>query len=286
VFLDKWRPEYPTEIKTFVEENGNLDADFFQGVPILDINGMPIAKTAPEAWRPVNNSLVENKGRNTFALSLGFHQILGKKTQMSISTDLTYQEGWLANPMQRVYFADRPNFFIGEASDIPVYATAANDGVFQLADDIERLPLSRLKVPIGLRLNQYVNEFVVLRGHYRYYFDDWGIRSHTLNVEMALKLGMRHTLYPSYRLYTQTAADYFAGYEQALSTSQFHSSDFDLAGFMANQFGLAYKYTDIFTSARAGRLGLKSLSLDYSYYFRDSGFEAHILSFGTSLVID
>ena len=34
-----------------------------------------------------------------------------------------------------------------------------------------------------MRLNYYVNEYVVLRSYFRYYQDDWGVKSNTLQLE-------------------------------------------------------------------------------------------------------
>ncbi len=286
VYLDTWRPEYPTEIKTYIKENGNLNADFFNGVPILDSNGNAINKNGPNAWRPQKDYLIKDKGRNTYALSLSFSQILSQRMQVSIFSDVTYQKGWLANPMQRVYFADVPDFYIGKATDIPHYTSPQNTQVFQLADDIERLPDSRLKIPVGMRLHYYINEYLVLKTYYRYYYDDWGIRSHTFNIELPVKISQKFTLYPNYRFYNQTAADYFAPYEQHLSTDTFYTSDYDLSAFTANQFGFGIKYNDIFTSKHIWKMGLKSLTLNYHHYYKDNNFRANIVSLGATFVMD
>jgi len=286
VFIDWWRPQYPTEIKTYVNENGNLNSDFFQGVPIYNQSGISINKFGADAWKPVNTTLIQDRGRNTYTLSISFAQILSQSTQFSIFTDLVMQKGWLANPMQRVYFADKPNFYIGNALSIPYYTSYRNNDVFQLADDIERLPDSRIKLPIGVRLNQYINEHIVLRTYYRYYFDDWGVFSHTANVEIPIKLKDSFTMYPNYRYYTQTASDYFAPYEQNVSISKYYTSDYDLSGFNSHQIGLGFKYTDIFTQSHIGLLGIKTLRLDYNYYMRNTGLKAHIITFGMSMVLD
>ena len=286
MYLDSWRPEYPTEIKTYVQENGNLNADFFNGVDILDSNGNPINKESINAWKPINTTLIENKGRNTFSFSLSLSQIVSKTTQFSIFTDITYQKGWLGNPMQRVYFSDIDNFYIGNASSIPNYTNPNNKDVFQLADDIERLPDNRLKIPVGIRLNQYINEFLVIKAYYRYYFDDWGIVSNTFNVELPIKIGDKFTLYPNYRYYNQSASDYFAPFEQHLSTSDFYTSDYDLSKFNANQFGLGLKYTDILTKGHIWKFGLKNITLNYNYYQRNTGLKAHIVSLGVKIVFD
>jgi len=283
IYLDQWRPEYPTEIKTYYETDGDLNADYFYGVDILDQNGNPTDKTGSYTWQPSSLGLIDDKGRNTYAVSLSFSQILTPSIQMALFTDVTYQEGWLANPMQRVYFADVDNFYIGNPDNIDNYTNPTNTDTFQLADDIERLPDNRLKIPIGTRLHFYINEYVVLRTYYRYYFDDWGIQSHTFNVELPIKISEKFTLYPSYRYYDQTAADYFAPYETHLSTQQFYTSDYDLSAFNANQYGLGIKYNDIFSKMKLFKFGIKSVHLDYNYYDRSTGLSANIVSLGIKL---
>ena len=286
VYLDKWNPRYPTEIHTFVQNNGNLNASFFNGVNILDQNGHIINKNSLNAWHPINNTLVVNKGRNTYAASLSFSQILSKNLQVSLFADVIMQKGWLSNPMQRIYFKNRPNFYIGQASDIPYYTNPnKNNGVFQLADDIERLPDNRIKTPIGMRLHYYINEFLVFKTYYRYYFDDWGIKSNTLNIELPIKISDKFTLYPNYRYYNQTAAKYFYNYEEALSNYDFYTSDFDLSKYNSNQFGLGIKYTDIFTKRKIWKFGFKNMSLNYAHYKRNTGLYANIISLGAKFVM-
>ncbi len=204
---------------------------------------------------------------------------------MYIFSDITYQEGWLANPMQRVYFADKSNFYIGEVTDIKDYTSSNNNGVFQLADDIERLPDNRLKIPVGLRFNYYINEYFVLRTYYRYYFDDWGLTSNTINLELPVKLSASWTIYPSYRFYQQGAADYFAPYETHLSTETYYTSDYDLAQFKANQFGIGIQYADLLNKNKLWRLGLKQISLHYAYYQRSNELQAQFINLGMKFLL-
>jgi hypothetical protein len=56
-------------------------------------------------------------------------------------------------------------------------------------------------------------------------------------------------LYPSYRFYNQTAADYFKPYESALSADEFYTSDYDLSEYSAYQIGFGLSYRDIFAKA-------------------------------------
>jgi hypothetical protein len=215
---------------------------------------------------------LQTNKRNSYALGFGFSQILSKKAQGSISLDLVQQEGLLSTPFQRVFFKDRDAIIIGNG--------------FQLADDIERLPSTRFKVAIGGRLNYYLNEVFVLRSYLRYYQDNWGITSYTASIEVPIKLGDFFTLYPSYRYYTQTKADYFYKANDALSTDAFYTSDYDLSNFNAGEFGLGVSYTDIFTKVKLLGYGLKSINAKASYYNRSSSLSYFMVSGGIKFVQD
>ena len=255
IYLDSWSLIYPSELRGINDEDFNI-TDF-------NITGNP--NYAP-VFVPIND-----KGRNSYSLGLGFSQILHKNLQGSLVLDLVRQEGLLSTPFQRVYFSDVADSFIDN---------------FHLADDIERLPDSRFKVAIGGRLNWYINEIVTVRTFYRYYFDDWEIKSHTASIEVPVKLSDKFTLYPSYRYYNQTAADYFAPYEGHLSTAEFYSSDYDLSKYTANQFGFGVSYTDIFTKLHVWKMGLKSIDLKFYQYDRDTTFSSSIITAGFKFVLD
>ena len=209
VFLDQWNPQYPIELRP----------GFFDD-----------RVTGNGTYNPNFTEFI-NENRNTYSASLSFSQVLGKKLQGSLSADFVTQNGLLSTPFQRVFFADAEDFFIDD---------------FQLADDVERLPDTRFKIPVGGRLNYFLTDAIVIRSYYRFYYDNWGITSHTANIEVPIKLGNSFTFYPSYRYYTQTASDYFFQKEEALSTASFFTSDFDLSAYQANQIGFGIQYKDIF----------------------------------------
>ena len=278
VYLDTWNPMYPTELDSYLEADGDLNSGFFEGTTIWTQDGTPIHPVGNNMWNPENFELINDKGRNTYSASFSVSQILSKNAQGSLFFDIVQQQGWLANPMQRVYFKNKDNYYIGNPESIPIYTSKENTDVFHLADDIERLPDTRFKTPIGFRFNYFINEIITLRTYYRYYFDDWGVNSHTASIEMPIKIGGKFTLYPSYRYYNQTAADYFAAYNEHLSTDEFYTSDYDLSKFDANQYGLGITYTDIFTKAKIWKFGIKNIDLKYHQYDRSNGLNAWIIS--------
>lgn len=286
VYLDSWKPEYPTELKTYYLTNGNLDADFFEGTTILNDQGQASDKNSIYTYNPSLYKPIDIKKRNTYSFSLGISQVINKSIQFSIFSDFVYQDGWLANPMQRVYFADKENYYIGNALSIPNYQNTNNVDVFHLADDIERLPLQRIKTPIGTKWNFYINEFMVFRLYYRYYVDNWAIQSNTINFEIPLKIGYFITLYPSYRFYNQTASKYFAGYEQHLSSERFYTSDYDLSKFNANQIGFGIQYNDAFEKISIWKLHFKTFALNYAHYQRTNGLQSNIVSLHIKITTD
>lgn len=260
VFLDTWSTIYPTELRPFGEGGSGInDLIFSQNIITGNTN-----------YAPRFQELTE-KGRNSYSLGLGFSQILHKNAQGSLALDVVQQNGLLSTPFQRVYFADVADSFIDN---------------FQLADAVERLPDSRFKVALGGRLNWYLNERFTVRTFYRYYFDDWGITSHTASIEVPIKIAEKFTLYPSYRFYSQTAADYFRPYQQAVSTDPFYTSDYDLSEYSANQFGLGVSYTDIFAKTHIWKYGLKSIDLRFYKYDRDTTFTSSIVTAGFNFVMD
>ncbi|MGB5497875.1 MAG: DUF3570 domain-containing protein [Maribacter sp.] len=247
VFLDKWNPQYPIELR-----------DGFSDARIMGTGTYNPAFTA-----------FNDETRNSYAFSLSFSQILGKRMQGSIFMDVVSQQGLLSTPHQRVYFGDANDFFIED---------------FQLADNVEQLPDNRFKIPIGARLNYYLNDLIVLRSYYRYYSDDWGITAHTASLEVPIKLSDKFTLYPNYRYYKQTAADYFYAKETADSSIGFYTSDYDLSAYNSHQYGMGIRYKDIFTTAKVFTFGLKTIDFRFGKYDRSDGLGSYIFSLGTTFV--
>lgn len=259
VYLDKWGPRYPYELESFYIDG--LNENIFDEV----------TTTSNLLYNPSKFYLADDVNRNSYSVSLSFSQILSKKLQGSLFLDIVKQDGLLANPFQRVYFADKDDFFIDE---------------FQLADDTERLPDNRFKLPIGMRLNYYVNERISLRTYYRYYYDDWGITGHTSSIEMPIKVSQNFTIAPSYRFYTQSETDYFAPKETHLSTQEFYTSDYDLSAFDSHQLGLGLRYAKAEGLGKIYRFTIKSIDLRYQHYDRSDGLTADIISTGLKIIFD
>ena len=200
-----------------------------------------------------------NQNRQSFNGQITFSQILSQRSQISFSAEAIYMSGLLSTPFHRVYFADNPQH------------------------DIERLPDNRLKIPLSVRFNFFPSDNIVLRAYYRYYWDDFGIRGNTFELEMPVKISPVFTLSPFYRYHTQTGADYFAPFETHLSGQEFYSSDYDLSELSSTKYGLGIKYFPLYGISRSkprGKKGrifmIKYLEFRGAYYTRDTGLNAYI----------
>lgn len=264
-YFDTWKPIYATELKSYREVNGNLNAGFFAGIPITLATPTVESSTT---YNPTKFTFAETDSRNTYIFSTSLSQIVNENFQISLFADVVYMQGLLATPYHRMYFADKNDFFIED---------------YQLADDREKLPDTRMKYPIGIRANYYISDNFIVRTYYRYYFDDWGLTAHTFQTELPVKISDVFTVYPMYRYYTQTAVDYFYAHNKALSTYEFYTSDYDLSAFSSNQFGAGIRIAPplgIFRNAESiSKFRFKSIDLRYNHYERSDDLKANIVSF-------
>lgn len=189
--------------------------------------------------------------RNSFSGSLSYSQVVNKNLQLMLLGDVIHQDGYLSLPFYRVYFKD--------------------GSVHQ-----ESLPSTRTKIPVAFRANYFAGDKVIIRTYYRYYTDDWGIRSHTADIELPVKLTPFLSVSPFYRYYNQTANKYFAAYEQHTAADKYYSSNYDLSAFSSNFFGAGIR-----TAPPKGIFGnphFPSLELRYGHYTKSIQMNADIVS--------
>ena len=203
--------------------------------------------------------------RQSYNGALTISRVLNKRMQIALNLEATYMNGLLSTPFHRVYFLE------------------------QSQAKIELLPSTRLKLPIGVRLNTHIAEFLIARAYYRYYWDDWGVKAHTASLELPVKINRFFSIAPFYRYHIQTAADYFLPYKQHSINNAFYSSDYDLSALSSHAFGLGLSYSPASGLARLKLpfknrklFMVKGVDLKYSHYDRSNGLKADIVSLGFS----
>ena len=193
---------------------------------------------------------VDHSPRNSFSLALSLSQVINARMQVLIILEPGYQHGLLATKYQRVYFVDG-------------------------SEKAENLPDARYKLPIGLRMNYFLGDRVIIRSFYRYYFDNWGISAHTADLELPVKITPFFSLSPFYRLHAESGARYFAPYAMHQVRDSFYTSDHDLSTLTSNFMGVGLKLTP-----PKGILGwnhLASVEFRYGHYTQSNGLNANSL---------
>ena len=161
---------------------------------------------------PVTNKLELAKKQQGFAL--GGTWILGARDLIDISASLMKQSGYLDDPYKIVPVGTPGNF----------------------VDTPEHRPDSRSRKAVVGKYGHYFLWGGALKATYRYYWDDWSLKAHTLELVYDHRLNEDWLVSPTVRLYTQTAASFWAN---TLATKQeFMSSDYRLAAFSSVLGGL------------------------------------------------
>lgn len=81
----------------------------------------------------------------------------------------------------------------------------------------------------------------VLRVNYRYFWDDWGITSHTLDLKYRYELGRGHYLQPHLRYYQQSEADFYRYFlRDNTDVLREASADYRLGDMTTTTIGLMY----------------------------------------------
>lgn len=105
----------------------------------------------------------------------------------------------------------------------------------------ESHPHERMRTAISGRLRRAFGSKVSMGVEFRYYFDDWGVRSDTAGADLAILTGEHGTLGLSYRFYIQGDADFYQPtYGQPEGQIRYFTRDRKLSNFSSHRVGLEY----------------------------------------------
>ena len=208
-------------------------------------------RAANAGFGTIHSGIQGYSPRNSFSASFSFSQVVNKSLQLLLVAEPSYQHGLLATKYQRVYFTDG-------------------------SEQAENLPGNRFKLPVGIRANYFISDKFILRSFYRYYQDNWGLKAHTAELEMPVKLSPFFSISPFYRFYAQNGIDYFAPYGQHTTNETYYTSDYDLSKFTSHFFGANFRIVP-----QNGIFGVQhfhSAEIRYGHYLRSNGLNSDQLT--------
>ncbi len=183
------------------------------GIPI------PLAAMLPAGQAPARQGQDESK--TVIDAIVGLTQVINRETLMQFNYGLSQSSGYHSDPFKIL-------------SRVDGNTGATIDYIF------ENRPDSRMKHSFYW-LTRYHFTRDVLGTSYRFFIDDWGILSHTLDMTYRWKLKDKHFLEPHLRYYQQTEADFYrVGVSNNAPLPNKASADYRLAAFTAYTVGFSY----------------------------------------------
>lgn len=131
----------------------------------------------------------ETRSKDVSSAMVGISRVASRRWLLGVNATRTFERGYLTEPYKVVSVVDAttgaPTTLLNEKRpDRRVRNSVLGSSVYHLAEDV--LYLS-----------------------YRYYWDDWQVRSHTADLKYRHELGNERFLEPHLRFYEQGAAEFF-----------------------------------------------------------------------------
>ena len=176
---------------------------------------------------------------NRYQYKLGVSQVVTKSLLMNLNYEAILEDGYLHSPYRaaRLLGLSVPEVY-PRTRDSHAVALGIVKGLASNDD--------RLKASTHLR--------------YRYFWDNWNIRAHTVELGYGSRLDDRWLVEPHYRFYKQSAASFYANDFSAQMT--FMARDRELSDFSSHALGAKASY-QLFN--RRFNLSRVTLNLDYEF---------------------
>lgn len=167
------------------------------------------------------------KSKNIYDAVFSVTQVLNRKTLLRLNYSYNHSSGYLNDPYKLVSVVQNSQ---GSEPGEPVEYL------------YESRPGTRTKQAVFGEIKRFIGGHTIDLS-YRYFWDDWGITSHTVDVRYRLPIKPGHALTPHVRWYRQAEADFFQSY--LLDNNplpDFASADYRLGPFHAVTLGLQYSF--------------------------------------------
>lgn len=217
--------------------NGGISRDFnnrnttvsvsasFSSDKIKPEGGVPV----PFGSLPLPSESIERIGpdetKKVYDALLGITQTIDSKTLFRINYSNSYSSGYLNDPYKIISVVqDEASADPGEPVDF-IY---------------EKRPDSRSKQSVYTQVRRYLGGNTI-DFSYRFFWDDWGVESHTVDMFYNWSLKNGHSIEPHFRWYQQSAADFYVPtLVDGNPLPEYASADYRIGKLTGLTFGLMY----------------------------------------------
>jgi hypothetical protein len=223
-----------TVTRDFNQRNTTLSAALGLNADTINpVGGVPIPLANMQILENTSNRDGDSDTKTITDVMFGITQVISRQTLMQFNIGFSGTSGYQNDPYKIVTIVD-------DVTGLPIAETATERPYVY-----ESRPDSRSRQTFYWKTVHHLTEDVI-NVSYRYYTDDWGVDSHTLDFHYRYELGGKRYLEPHVRYYTQTAADFFTHGITATelanleTTNGFASADYRLGELTSTTLGLKY----------------------------------------------
>jgi len=176
---------------------------------------------------------------NRYQYKLGVSQVVTKSLLMSLNYEAILEDGYLHSPYRAARLA---------GLSVPEVYPRTRDSYAVAVGVVKGLGSSDGQLNASVRLR------------YRYFWDNWNIRAHTVELGFGSRLGDRWLVEPHFRHYRQGKASFYE--DDFASPMLFMARDRELSDFSSNALGAKASY-QLFS--HRFKLSRATLNFDYEY---------------------
>ena len=212
---------YSTE-KDYKAISGGVEIEYeFPNKATSLRGGISVSFDEIEPTREEGIVRVDSEDKDNYSIFGGVTQVINKHTILQTTLGISYFDGFLSDPYKQVFLP---------GGNLP-----------------DSRPDDRTQYTFAARLRRYSELFAAaFHVDYRFYYDDWDVRSHTLDFGMYKVTESGWAFDTSIRYYSQTQADFYEPFYTAPRADGEYSSDYRLSpyGSIAFRLGLSETIND------------------------------------------
>lgn len=212
------------------------------------VGGVPTGLTAMSASK---SSTGADDTKQVTDLVIGVTQVINRTTLMQFNLNIGTDSGYLTDPYKLLSVLDGGGNL--RTTDPYLY---------------EKRPDSRSRQALYWKTVKALGDDV-LNLSYRYYWDDWDVSSHTVEMKYRFSLGANHYLQPELRYYVQDKANFYNYNLVDGSIPTYASADYRLADLKSTTLSFKYGFDINKDSEFAVRLGVMNQTSNGDAPFED-----------------
>ncbi|MEJ2179323.1 MAG: DUF3570 domain-containing protein [Gammaproteobacteria bacterium] len=190
---------------------------------IEPVGGVPVS-LSPMPVPGNKQTTGANDTKTAVDLLFGVTQVLDRKSLLQVNYTLSSNNGYMTDPYKILSVVDSGGVIVN-----------TNPYLY------ENRPDNRLSQSLYAKYVHQFNEDVIYLS-YRYFWDDWDITAHTIDLRYRYELGGGHYLQPHARYSIQSKANFYNAYllDTDVATTQTASADYRLGDMTTTTLGLLY----------------------------------------------